>query len=51
VVQIVTRGKANSKATFNADELLIKDKGVKVFKLLDDEQTLFYNNHRIQSPR
>ena len=47
-VYIVTRGKENSKAPFSADELLIKDTGVDVFKLLDGERTLFYNNHRIR---
>jgi hypothetical protein len=47
-VYIVTRGKENSKANFNADELLIKDKGVQVFKQLDGERSLFYNNHRIR---
>ncbi|MFZ6053067.1 hypothetical protein [Halocola ammonii] len=49
-VYIVTKGKENSKATLHVDELLIKDKGVEVYRLDETTNTLFYNNHRIEVP-
>jgi hypothetical protein len=47
-VYVVTKGKENSKASFHADDLLIKEKGTDVFRLDDDSKSLFYNNHKIE---
>ncbi len=46
-IYIVTKGKENSKANFHADDLLIKQKGVDIYKF-ENDSSLFYNNHRIK---
>ncbi len=48
-IAIVTKGKPNSKAKFHADDLLIRTKGVTLYKY-EDQYTnrLFYNNHSIK---
>lgn len=43
---IVTIGKENSKASFHADDLLIKDRDVDVYRI-EEDSTLFYNNNSI----
>lgn len=48
-IVIKTIGKEDSKASFHADDLLIKDAGVDVYKLFQEDNTLFYNNHEIKS--
>jgi hypothetical protein len=47
-VYVVTKGKENSKASFHADDLLIKEKGTDIYRLDDDSKSLFYNNHKIE---
>ena len=47
-LKVITVGKNNSKATFHADELLIKEKGIDVYKMSVDSSFIMYNNHRIR---
>jgi len=49
-VYIVTKGKENSKATLHVDDILIKENGVNVYRMNEDTNTLFYNNHKISIP-
>lgn len=49
-VQIVTKGKTNSKATLHADDLLIKQLETNVIKIDSLNHSAFYNNHYIQVP-
>ncbi len=46
-VYIVSKGKDNSKAHLHADDLLIKEQGVKVYRIDSMNNTLFFNNHKI----
>ncbi len=48
-ITIKTIGKENSKASFYADDLLIRDRGVDVYRLIAGDSSLFYNNHVIKS--
>lgn len=45
-VKIVTIGKKNSKASLHADDILVKSKGVDVYRL-ETDSCLFFNNHKI----
>jgi hypothetical protein len=45
-VYIITKGKENATQELFADDLLIKENGVDVYKLVNDNE-LFYNNHQI----
>jgi hypothetical protein len=45
-VFIITKGKENAIQELFADDLLIKENGVDVYKLINDNE-LFYNNHQI----
>ena len=48
LIYIVSKGKEDSKALLHADDLLIKEKGIDVYKIEDkDSSLLFFNNHRI----
>jgi hypothetical protein len=44
---IVSKGKEDSKATLHVDDLLIKDKGTNVYRIDKENNSLFYNNHKI----
>ncbi len=46
--RLSTIGKETSKANLYIDDLLIKTKGVKVFKLDSVNSELFYNNHQVK---
>ena len=47
-ITIFTEGNPNSKANLHTDDLLIKEKGVEVYKINSPDSTiLFYNNHKI----
>jgi hypothetical protein len=46
-IYIVSIGKENSKADLHADDLLIKEKGVDVYKIDSLDNTLFFNNHSL----
>ncbi len=46
-IRIITKGKDNSKASLYFDDLLIREKGVDVYKLYEDKKVLFYNNQEI----
>jgi hypothetical protein len=45
-VFIITKGKENATQELFADDLLIKENGVDVYKLINDNE-LFYNNHQV----
>lgn len=45
-VYITTKGKENATQELFADDLLIKENGVDIYKLVNDNQ-LFYNNHQV----
>ena len=45
-VFIITKGKENATQELFVDDLLIKENGVDVYKLVNDNE-LFYNNHQI----
>jgi len=47
-IYLVTKGKKDAKAAFHADELLIKESGVDVYRSMDEEGMLFFNNHWVQ---
>ena len=47
-VAIVTIGKKDAKEPLFADELLISEEGVEVYRLNEKEKKLFYNNHHIK---
>jgi hypothetical protein len=47
-IYIVTIGKDNSKATLHVDDILIKERGVIIYKVNEEDSTLFYNNHKIE---
>ena len=47
-LKVITIGKNNSKATFHADELLIKEKGIDVYKMSSDSSFILHNNHRVR---
>lgn len=47
-IQMVTKGKEDSKDPLFVDDLLIIEMGVEVYKL--ENETLFYNNHDIRLP-
>jgi len=49
-VYIVSMGKENSKAMLHADDLLIKDRGIDIYRSDSLDHSLFYNNHRIPLP-
>lgn len=49
-IYIVSKGKEDSKATLHVDDLLIKEKGIDVFKYDEINKSLFYNNHKIDVP-
>ncbi|MCU0369827.1 MAG: hypothetical protein MUC31_00275, partial [Bacteroidales bacterium] len=46
-ISVVTKGKDDAKEAFYADDLLIREDGVNVFRMNASEDTLFYNNHEI----
>ena len=47
-VYIVTKGKPDSKSPFVADELLIREQHLDVYRMDTVKKTLFYNNHDIK---
>lgn len=47
-VYIVSKGKLNSKSPFVADELLIREQHLDVYRMDTVKKTLFYNNHDIK---
>jgi hypothetical protein len=46
-VYIVSKGKDNSKASLYADDLMIKEYGMDIYKVDRKDSTLFNNNHKI----
>ena len=46
-IYIVSKGKESSKATLHADDLLIKEKDIDVYKIDSMDSLLFFNNHRV----
>jgi len=44
---IVSKGKMNSKATLHVDDILIKEKGINLYKINEVDSSLFFNNHKI----
>lgn len=46
-IYIVSKGKENSKASLHADDILIKDKGIDIYKIDKNDSSLFFNNHYI----
>ncbi len=48
IISIITKGKANSKALLHADDLLVREAGIDIYKVDTITNTLFYNNHRVE---
>lgn len=46
-IYIVSKGKENSKASLHVDDILIKDKGIDIFKINKNDSSLFFNNHDV----
>lgn len=46
-IYIVSKGKDNSKAALHADDLLIKERNSEVYRIDKEDNTLFFNNHKI----
>ncbi len=44
---IVSKGKTNSKAHLHADDLLIKEQDIDVYRVDSTTHSLFFNNHKI----
>jgi hypothetical protein len=46
-ISIISKGKKDAKASLHLDDLLVKEKGLDVYRLNKDNGTLLYNNHII----
>ncbi|HZK08132.1 MAG TPA: hypothetical protein VFC92_08010 [Bacteroidales bacterium] len=46
-VYIVSKGKEDATASLHVDDLLIKERGVDVYKIDSLDNSLFFNNHRV----
>ncbi len=46
-ISIVTKGNDDSGNAFYADDILVKEEEVDVYKLNESKDTLFYNNHQV----
>ncbi len=49
-IYIVSKGKENSKASLHIDDILIKDKGIDIYKVNENDSSLFFNNHHLSLP-
>ncbi len=49
-IYIVSKGNSNAQAHLHADDLLITEQGVNVYKIDSTNNTLFFNNHKVKLP-
>ncbi len=49
-IYIVSKGKENSRAGLHVDDILVKEKGVDVYRM-EKDGVLFFNNHRVMFGR